>query len=253
MRKSFLVSLGAAFGSSLGVAFGAAAGGGGLLALSFGAAAGAALGAGLAWLLAPSPSRGPSPSLALVVIARDEEQGLPRLVASVKDYVDEIVIAVDSRTKDRTREVVPGAHVFDVEFEDFAQMRTAAVRPAKSDWILMLDGDETLEGDPRPLLSRHVIWRMPRRHWQDFDRNRPAPSDHEFPDLQARLFPNDGSVRFERPVHEMATGLDVKSAPYPLIHHFADALRTPELLAERQRLYAEMTERATREGHRFDP
>ena len=239
MRKSFLVSLGAAFGSSLGVAFGAVVAGG-LLGPILGAAMGAALGAGIAWLLAPSPSRGPSPSLALVVIARDEEQGLPRMVASVRDYVDEIVIAVDSRTTDRTREVVPGARVFDVEFRDFAQMRAAALREAKSDWILMLDGDETLEGDPRPLLRERVIWQMPRRHWADLDRTTPSAADRGYPDRQCRLFPNDPSIRFERPVHEIAAGLEVKTAPYPILHHFKQALRAPEVIAERARLYAEL-------------
>ncbi|MFI5403615.1 MAG: glycosyltransferase [Planctomycetota bacterium] len=238
MRKSFLMSLGAAFGSSLGVAFGAAAGG--ALALALGAAAGMALGVGLAWLLVPSPSPGPSPSLALVVIARDEERGLPRAIASVKDYVNEIVVAVDSRTTDRTREVAPGAHVFDVTFLDYAQMRTAALRAAKSDWILMLDGDETLEGDPRPLMRRRVIWKMARRHWKDLERRAPAADDRGYPDRQRRLFPNDPRIRFERPVHELVEGFPVKSAAYPLIHHFKEALRPRELLAERQRLYAEM-------------
>ncbi len=247
MRKSFVMSLGAAFGSSLGVAFGAAAGGG-ILALCLCAAAGAALGLSLAWLLVPSPSRGPSPSLALVVIARDEEEGLPRAVASARDYVDEIVIAVDSRTRDRTREVVTGARVLDVEFEDFAQMRTAAARAARSDWILMLDGDETLEGDPRPLLRGRVIWQIVRRHWADLERRTPAADDRGYPDRQCRLFPNDPRIRFERAVHELVLGFPVKTAPYPVIHHFRDALRSPEMLAERARLYAEMEARAKREG-----
>lgn len=231
------MSLGAAFGSSLGVTIGVIAGSGTVVLLAA-AAAGAALGLAAGYALAPSPSRGPSPSLALVMIARDEEQGLPRAIASVRDYVDEIVIAVDSRTTDRTREVAPGARVFDVTFEDFAQMRTAAMRAAKSDWILMLDGDETLEGDPRPLLRGRVIWQMSRRHWADLERRKPAAADRGYPDRQARLFPNDPCLRFERAVHELAEGFPVKTAAYPLIHHFKDALRSPELLLERQRLYA---------------
>ena len=63
-----------------------------------------------------------------------------------------------------------GARVVEVEFENFAQMRTAAVAAVRSDWVLMLDADETLEGDPRPLLERPAIWEMPRRHWADLER-----------------------------------------------------------------------------------
>jgi hypothetical protein len=175
-----------------------------------------------------------------VVIARDEEAALPRAVASAKDYVDEIVVAVDSRTTDRTREVVPDARVLDVAFRDFAQMRTEAVRAARSDWILMLDADETLEGDPRPLLRRRVIWQLVRRHWADLERRRPAAADALYPDRQARLFPNDPRIRFERPVHELVRGFRTRTAPYPILHHFKEALRTPEAIAERARLYDEL-------------
>jgi len=194
VRKSFPMSLGAAFGSSIGVALGAAPGGG-VLPLLLGGGAGALLGAALAWILVPSPSRGPSPSLSLVVIARDAEEGLPRLVTSVRDYVDEIVVVHR-----------------DPMSTDLAQMRTEAARAAKSDWVLVLDADETLEGDPRPLLRDPAIWRLPRRHWTDPDRKAPAAADRGYPDLQARLFPNDPSV-----------GLKAKTAPYPLIHRFEEA------------------------------
>ena len=40
------------------------------------------------------------PSLALAMIALNEEQGLPLAVASVRSYVDEIVVGVDRRTTD---------------------------------------------------------------------------------------------------------------------------------------------------------
>ena len=191
------------------------------------------------------------PTLALVVIALDEERGLPMAIASVRDVVDEIVVAVDSRTTDRTREVAGNARILDLEFENFAAMRNAAIEAVRSDWVLMLDGDETLEGDPRPLLVKRAIWEFPRRHWADLGRTRPAADDRFYPDRQRRLFPNDPAVRFERPVHEFAKGLKCRRTNDVVIHHFKEALRGPEELAKREALYAKLVERGRAAGHRF--
>ncbi len=191
------------------------------------------------------------PRLALVVIARDEEAGLPLTLASVRGVVDEVVVAVDSRTTDRTREVAAGARVFELPFRDFAQMRNEALRAATADWILMLDADEVLEGDPRPLLERTCIWEFPRRHWLDLERTRPAPDDRFYPDRQGRLFPNVPALRFERPVHELARGFKRRFSGSCVIHHLKEALRTPGLLEERRRLYRELVEMGRKEGFRF--
>ena len=192
------------------------------------------------------------PTLALVVIALDEERGLPLAIASARPYVDEVVVAVDSRTTDNTRAAAgPGAKVFDVEFTDFAAMRVAAIAAARSDWILMLDGDEQIEGDPRPLLAQRCIWELPRHHWADLQKTLPAADEQHGPDRQRRLFPNDPVIRFERPVHENAVGLRRRRTRDVVIHHFKEALRDREQLAAREALYCELIERARRAGHRF--
>ena len=191
------------------------------------------------------------PSLAIAVIARDEEAGLPLALASVAGLADEIVVAVDSRTTDRTRERAPGARVLNVVFEDFAQMRNAALAAVTADWVLFLDGDEVIEGDPRPLMAELAIWEFPRRHWRDLARTIPAADDRFYPDRQARLFPNDGSVRFERPVHEVPRGRKKRCAKRVVLHHLKEALRAPELLAERARMYDELVVRGLADGHHF--
>jgi len=191
------------------------------------------------------------PRLALVVIARDEEVGLPLTLDSVRDVVDEVVVAVDARTTDRTREVAAGARVLDVAFRDFAQMRNEACHAATADWVLMLDADEVLEGDPRPLLERPCIWEFPRRHWSDLARTRPAPDDRFYPDRQARLFPRGPGLFFERPVHELVRGYKRRYTDACVIHHLQRALRAAPLLDERRRLYRELAERGRREGFRF--
>ena len=191
------------------------------------------------------------PSLALAVIALDEERGLPRALASVSAVVDEVVVVIDSRTTDRTREVAGGARVVEVVFEDFAQMRNAALDAAGADWVLMLDADEILEGDPRPLMDKPAIWEFPRRHWKDLACTEPAADDRFYPDRQARLFPNDPRVRFERPVHEIVRGLRRRRTQDVVIHHFKEALRAPETLAARKRLYLDLVDRGRRAGFSF--
>ena len=191
------------------------------------------------------------PSLGLAIIARDEEAAVPLAIASARPYVDEVVVAVDSRTTDRTRQVAEDARVFDVQFVDFAQMRETLFRAMTADWILMLDADEILEGDPRPLLERPAIWEMPRRHWADLERTQPAAEDRAFPDRQARLFPNDARIHFVRPVHELPKGLRVRRTKSLVIHHLKEALRDPPMLAARRAQYRELLERGLGQGHRY--
>ena len=195
-------------------------------------------------------------TLALGMIVLDEEQGLPLALASARSWADEVVIAVDRRTTDRTREVVadvaPEARLLELEFIDFAQMRNAVVAAIESDWVLMLDGDEVLQGDPRPLLAeRPAIWEFPRRHWMDFERTVPAPDDRFFPDRQARLFPADGRVRLERPVHEVPEGLRKRRCRSVVIHHFKEPLRSEEQKRRRRACFLELVKRGQEEGHRF--
>lgn len=195
------------------------------------------------------------PTLALCIIARDEEMGLPLALASAAGRVDEVVVVVDARTRDRTREVAreaaPGARIVDVLFEDFAQMRNAAMKLARSDWVLMLDADELLEGDPRPLLGTRAIWEFPRRHWADLGRSVPSPDDRFYPDRQGRLFPNDGSVRYERPVHEVPRGLERRFTDAVVLHHLKHALRSHATIEERRRLYLALVEKGRAQGFRF--
>jgi len=192
------------------------------------------------------------PTLALVVIALNEERGLPLALASARPYVDEVVVGLDRRTRDRTREAAEGARIIDLDFTSFSQMRNDAMRHATADWILMLDADETIEGDPRPLLKRGpAIWEFPRRHWRDFARSIAAPEEALWPDRQGRLFPNSPLVRFERPVHEICKGLRRRRTTDVVLHHFKHALRSPGLIAERRALYDRLMEVGRALGYRY--
>jgi glycosyltransferase involved in cell wall biosynthesis len=94
------------------------------------------------------------PTVGLVMIVRNEAHTLPRLAASVVDQVDCCWTIVDTGSADGTKQValevfghVPG-EVVDEPWKGFGESRNDALRWAegRSDWLLMLDADETLGG-----------------------------------------------------------------------------------------------------------
>jgi glycosyltransferase involved in cell wall biosynthesis len=78
----------------------------------------------------------------------NEESNLPRALASLVDWVDEIVV-VDMHSEDRTRDVATGfgARVYLHDCTDFVEpARAFGVQRCTGDWILILDADEIVPG-----------------------------------------------------------------------------------------------------------
>lgn len=166
----------------------------------------------------PAPVAGPAsaapkgdrptarPRVSLCMIVKDEEARLPMCLASIRDLVDEIVVA-DTGSVDRTREVAAGfgARVVDVSWsDDFAAARNASLDNASGDWVFWLDADERLDepnrerlkgvfaglGDaPVGFLMRQLS--LPGR-----------PGEQATEVAHLRLFPRDPAVRWEYRVHE---------------------------------------------------
>ncbi len=92
--------------------------------------------------MSAAPSR---PRLAVALGARDEEDRLPATLASVA-FADEVVVAVDAATSDRTAEVAraAGARVLVRTFDGFGPQKNAAADAATAPWILSLDADESV-------------------------------------------------------------------------------------------------------------
>jgi glycosyltransferase involved in cell wall biosynthesis len=95
-------------------------------------------------------------SLSLCTIARDEQQFLAGLFASVQGVVDEIVLGIDRRTIDKTAEIARahGARTFTFDWSDsFADARNLTIDRARGDWILVIDPDERLLPEGKRVLA----------------------------------------------------------------------------------------------------
>src|SRR5262249_31707837 len=91
----------------------------------------------------------------LTIIARDEQENLPRCLGSVRGLFDEIVV-VDTGSKDRTKEIAQefGARVFDFEWvDDFAAARNAALARAPGEYAFWLDADDVVDPPQRERLQ----------------------------------------------------------------------------------------------------
>ncbi len=89
------------------------------------------------------PGSSCSPSLAAVVLARDEESSIRDCLQSV-GWCDRLCVLVDPRTQDRTIEFAreAGAEVHTEQFVDFAAQRNVALDTFEADWIFFVDADE---------------------------------------------------------------------------------------------------------------
>lgn len=167
-------------------------------------------------------------TVTLCMIARDEETCIGRAIKSVLALVDEIVV-VDTGSRDNTRIIAEGygARVLDFVWrDDFAAARNVALAAASSDWVLVLDCDEHLQGI-RPLEFQRLLadpsaagYRV--RLAGESGRQQASL----FPAV--RLFRNHPEVRYRYPVHEQVspsligyaevTGMHILDAPLTVVH-----------------------------------
>lgn len=92
--------------------------------------------------------------LGLAMIVRDAEKTLGACLASVSDLVDEIVV-VDTGSLDQTFTVALQytEKIFYFQWcDDFSAARNYALEQVKSEWVLVMDADETLSASGRDWL-----------------------------------------------------------------------------------------------------
>lgn len=193
-------------------------------------------------------------TISLCTIAKDESEWIGRCLNSTKGLADQIIV-VDTGSSDNTVEIAKslGAEVYPFEWnDDTSAARNEGIRHATSDWILVLDADETIakqdfgkvkeltqstEFDGFSLLQRNYTNDTYR---EDFlwAVNDPYEESNRFtgwvPRLIVRLFRNRKGIMFEGIAHELVDGSIRKSggryaATTVPIHHFKE-LKPPDYL-----------------------
>jgi glycosyltransferase involved in cell wall biosynthesis len=85
--------------------------------------------------------------LSSIIIARDEESNIGRCINSQVDVIDNIVVIIDSRTKDATFNIASSYKNVNceiIEWRGYAKTKTYALSKTKYDWVLWIDADEEL-------------------------------------------------------------------------------------------------------------
>lgn len=166
-----------------------------------------------------------TPTVAAVVLARDEEANLRDCLHSVA-WADALCVLLDPRTTDRTAEIALelGVTLEEHPFAGFASQRNAALQVFEADWVFFIDADErctTELADEIREVVRHgdqVGWWVPRRNyiWGRWIRHAGWYPDHQLRVLRR------GRARYDpdREVHEVVL-LDGTAGylTHPLVHH----------------------------------
>lgn len=172
-------------------------------------------------------------TISVVVNTRNEEEYLPRAIASVKEFANEVVV-VDMESSDNTVEIAKklGAKVFKHDKLNYVEpARNFGISKASSDWILILDPDEEISKDLAKKIKEIVntdtidYYRIPRKNivfgkWLEHSR--------WWPDYNIRLF-KKGAVSWNEVIHAVpltqGQGSDIEAKEnLGIIHHHYDSV-----------------------------
>ncbi len=144
--------------------------------------------------------------LSVCIITLNEEENLPRALASLQEIADEIVV-VDSGSTDRTPEIAReyGACWFERAWSNYADQKNYAAECASNDWVFSMDADEELSS---PLKTSLLAWKKHAPEYCVYEVSRKtfylgAWIEHSgwYPDFQRRLYRRD-EAEFFGTVHE---------------------------------------------------
>ena len=140
--------------------------------------------------------------LSLSMLARNEAEQIEAALASVADFVDEMVV-LDTGSTDATVAIAErcGAVVHSIAWPgDFAPARNRALELVRGDWVLVLDADERLRPEARqPLLE---LMQQPDLLLVTLLRQELGATQSPYSSV-SRLFRRHGAIRWSRPYHAM--------------------------------------------------
>lgn len=136
------------------------------------------------------------------MIVKNEQASLPRVLTSVKDVVEEMVI-LDTGSTDRTVEIAKdyGARVYQSQWcDDFSLARNEALKYVQGKWVLVLDADEVLKSEIVPQIKQAIR----NEYYLVINLVRQEVGASQSPySLVSRLFRNHSQISFSRPYHAL--------------------------------------------------
>ena len=191
-----------------------------------------------------------TPRLTVNVLARNAQARLPRLLAELPAYADEILVGVDASSDDRTLEIA--SDYADVVYR-FHLPRPGQLSPARAlpfdyatgDWILSIDDDESMEPTFDALVGSLMAapnvthYYFPRKWIVADDPYAYVDAPPWFPNWAPRLFRNDRSLVFKPAgahtmYHLLGPGFYEERTA---IHHFEPLWCTPKQRAAKVAAY----------------
>lgn len=196
--------------------------------------------------------------ISVVINTLNEEKNLPRALASIKNFADEVVV-VDMKSDDKTVEIAKkaGAKVYEHKRVGYVEpARNFAIKKAKSKWILILDADEEL---PTSLIKElKEIVKKPRANYYRLPRKnlifgKWVKHSRWWPDYNIRFF-QKGFVSWNEIIHSVPVtqgkGLDLPAKEgLAILHHHYESV---EQYIERMNRYTSLhAEGLIDEGYKF--
>lgn len=167
--------------------------------------------------------------ISAIINTYNEEKRLPRALASLKGFANEIVV-VDMMSTDATREIAKkfGARVFKHKKISFVEpARNFAIQKAKYDWVIILDADEEIPEVLKIFLKQEI--KKPRASYYRISRKNVIfgkwiKHTGWWPDFNIRFF-KKGTVSWNQLIHSVPVttgiGFDLPSSEEYSIRHKA--------------------------------
>jgi hypothetical protein len=177
-----------------------------------------------------------------------ELQALLKILIENKEEQDEIVIQFDSNNGSKMVEEFLRSHSINkncgfrwhsYKFQnDFSEMKNFLISMCKGDYIFQIDADELVNKDfifyTKEILKKNPeieVFALPRvntvkgiteEHIKKWRWNINELGYINWPDIQFRLFKNNGKIKWRNKVHEILMGYDsygIFPEELPILHH----------------------------------
>jgi glycosyltransferase involved in cell wall biosynthesis len=170
--------------------------------------------------------RSQASGISVAVISRAEEEKINEVLDSVNDWVDEIIVVIDSNKKTSGSTIKAaekyGAKIFYRLMDNYSNQKNFAISKARGDWILSLDADEVVSaglGKELQRATRDLSYNgyfLPRKN---IIFGKTLSHTGWYPDYQLRFFVKGYGV-FSKIIHErVSLRGGVGYLKKPLIHY----------------------------------